>query len=201
VASTPTACCATSAVAAALLGLLNLMRFAYADPPYIGQAKRHYSRDPRCGEVDHCKLIDRLVSEYRDGWALSLSSPSLRQILPLCPEDVRVMSWVKPFCAFKPNVNPAYAWEPVIVCGGRPRTREQETVRDWESAGISLHKGIHGAKPKKFCYWLFDVLNVEPADDLDDLFPGTGVVTESFREYVARTTLVNSPLWLAGMGA
>src|SRR5690348_8239290 len=105
------------------------MRVAYADPPYIGQAKKHYSHDPRCAEVDHVELVERLNTF--DAWALSLSSPTLRIILPMCPDDVRVMAWVKPFCAFKVNVNPAYAWEPVIVRGGRKRTRQQETVRDW----------------------------------------------------------------------
>lgn len=88
------------------------MRFAYADPPYIGQAKKHYSHDPQCAEVDHAQLIAQL--ETYDGWALSLSTPSLQEILALCPKDVRIAAWVKPFCAFKVNVNPAYAWEPVI---------------------------------------------------------------------------------------
>src|SRR3954469_12856448 len=74
------------------------MRFAYADPPYVGQAKKHYNHDPNCAEVDHRELVARLVVQYPDGWALSLSSPSLRQILALCPADVRVMAWVKPFC-------------------------------------------------------------------------------------------------------
>jgi hypothetical protein len=116
------------------------MRFAYADPPYMGQAKKHYSHDPNCAEVDHAALIERL-NAY-DGWALSLSTPSLKHILPLCPDDCRVMAWVKPFCAFKVNVNPAYAWEPVIVRGGRKRTRHQETVRDWVSEVITLKRGL-----------------------------------------------------------
>ena len=170
------------------------MKFAYADPPYIGQARKHYSHDSQCAEVDHSKLIDHLVTNYPDGWALSLSSPSLQQILPLCPA-VRVMAWVKPFCAFKVNVNPAYAWEPIIISGGRLRNREQETVRDWISANITLRQGLHGAKPKEFCYWLFDVLNVQPGDDFDDLFPGTGIVAQCFREYIAQTTLINSSLF------
>lgn len=156
------------------------MRFAYADPPYIGQAKKRYSHDPNCAEVDHEALIQRLVSEYPDGWALSCSSPTLKTILPMCPDTVRVMAWMKPFCAFKANVNPAYAWEPVIVSGGRKRTRQQPTVRDWVSANITLKKGLCGAKPEGFCNWLLDVLNVEAGDTLDDLFPGTGIVTECF---------------------
>lgn len=170
------------------------MNFGYADPPYVGQAKKHYSHDSRCAEVDHTALVSQLEADYPDGWALSLSSPSLQQILAVCPPTVRVMAWVKPFCAFKVNVNPAYAWEPVIVRGGRPRTRKQVTVRDWLAENITIKKGLSGAKPKAFCYWLFDVLNIEQGDSLDDIFPGTGIVTHCLREYLAGTALVDSPL-------
>lgn len=159
------------------------MRFAYADPPYIGQARKHYAHDPACAEVDHLELVTRLCYDYPDGWALSLSSPSLAVILPLCPPDVRVMAWVKPFAAFKANVGVAYTWEPVIVRGGRRRTREQETVRDYVSVGITLQKGLCGAKPEAFCYWLLQVLNIKPEDTLDDLFPGTGVLGSCLRHY------------------
>jgi hypothetical protein len=162
------------------------VRFAYADPPYIGQAKKHYSHDPNCAEVDHKELVNRLVSDYPDGWALSLSSPSLKQILAYCPDDVRVMPWVKPFCSFKPNVNPAYAWEPVIVRGGRKRGRDLPTIRDWVSANIMLKKGLCGAKPPAFCEWLFEVLGAQPGDELDDLFPGTGIVTDVWRTKITQ---------------
>lgn len=101
-------------------------KYGYADPPYIGQAKKHYSHDPQCAEVDHKELIERLCDSY-DGWALSLSSPSLKEIMSYCPEDVRVAAWVKPFCSFKPNVNPAYAWEPVIFRGCKKRDRKEDT--------------------------------------------------------------------------
>ncbi len=159
------------------------MRFAYADPPYIGQAKKHYSHDPNCAEVDHLELVARL-NGY-DGWALSLSSPSLATILPMCPPDVRVMAWVKPFAAFKANVGVAYTWEPVIVRGGRKRTREQDTMRDYVSAGITLQKGLCGAKPEAFCYWLLQVLNLELEDTLDDLYPGTGVMGKCLAHYLS----------------
>lgn len=172
------------------------MRFAYADPPYIGQARRHYSADPHCAEVDHFDLIRRLVGEYPDGWALSLSSPSLKRVLGMCPDGVRVMAWVKPFCSFKANVNPAYAWEPLIVMGGRPRRdRKEPTVRDWLSENITLKKGLCGAKPKEFCYWLFDVLNVRHGDTLADLFPGTGVVSRCFVDYLSKEPLRSTPLF------
>lgn len=149
------------------------MRFAYADPPYVGCGHRYDEKR----EVDHPELIARLVSEYPDGWALSCHTPSLRTLLPLCPDDTRTMAWVKPFAVFKANVGVAYAWEPVLVRGGRKRTREQPTVRDWVSESITLRRGLVGAKPDAFCRWLLDVLNFQDGDTLDDLFPGTGTMT------------------------
>lgn len=159
------------------------MRFAYADPPYFGLAAKFYGHlHPDAADYDrletHQALIDRMSDEY-EGWAMSLHTPSLRQILPLCPSDVRVMAWVKPFCSFKPGVGVAYAWEPVIVRGGRKRTREQQTVRDWCAVNITLKRGFTGAKPPKFVRWLLDVLNFQPGDEIDDLFPGSGAVQDA----------------------
>lgn len=155
------------------------IRAAYCDPPYVNQARRRYD----CPEVDHEALIARL--ETYDAWALSLSSPSLKQVLPLCPDGVRVGSWVKPFCAFRPNVNPAYAWEPVIFKLGRQRTRQQLTVRDWHSANMTMERGLCGAKPESFCVWVFEVLNLQPGDEFFDLFEGSGAVTQAFQHWVA----------------
>lgn len=167
------------------------MKVAYADPPYIGQAHRY----PEKQEVDHAELIARLEAEFPDGWALSLSSPTLKYILGLCPDDVRVMAWVKPFCVFKPNVGIAYAWEPVIFRGGRKRTRQQPTVRDWVSANITLKKGLVGAKPEAFAYWLIDVFNLQPGDELVDVFPGTGIVTRCWEEFQERQNPVQTELF------
>lgn len=158
------------------------IRVAVADPPYIGCAG-FYEEDT---EVDHEELIGRLVDDYPDGWALCLHTPSLRTILPMCPDDVRVMAWVKPFAVFKPNVNPAYTWEPVIVRGGRKRTREQDTVRDWVSANITLKRGMVGVKPDEFSYWLFEVLNLRPGDKMDDIYPGTGAITKAWEKWQDR---------------
>ncbi len=155
------------------------MRVAYADPPYVGCA--HFY--PENEEVDHRALIARLCDEFPDGWALSCHTPSLRVLLPMCPEDVRVMAWVKPFAVFKPNVNPAYAWEPVLVRGGRKRTREEDTVRDWVSSPITLQRGVVGAKPETFCFWLFGVLGLRPEDELVDLYPGSGAVGRAWTRW------------------
>jgi hypothetical protein len=91
------------------------------------------------------------------------------------------MAWVKPFCIFKPNVNPAYAWEPVLVRGGRKRGRDLPTVRDWVSANITLKKGMSGVKPDAFSHWLFEVLGMQEGDEFVDLFPGSGAVTRAWQ--------------------
>ena len=170
------------------------MRFAYADPPYPGQARKHY----QCAEVDHGELIARLVRDYPDGWALSTNSTTLRDVLALCPAGVRVGAWVKPFAIFKPNVNPAYAWEPVIFTGGRKRARTEATVRDWCSANVTLRRGTSGAKPDAFCFWLFDLLGMEPGDEFHDLFLGSGAVSRAWEAWKAQQPLFSAAIISAG---
>lgn len=169
-------------------------RFAYADPPYYGLAEKFYGKmHPEAAAYDkletHAALIKRLCDEYPDGWAMSLHTPTLRDILPLCPADVRVMAWVKPFASFKPGVGVAYAWEPVIVRGGRRRDRTQHTVRDWHACNITLKRGFAGAKPEGFVLWLLEVLNVKHEDTIDDLFAGSGAVTRAINTWRAQRQL------------
>jgi len=163
------------------------MRFAYADPPYLGYAKFYANRHPDAAIWDdpetHRDLIKRLGDEYPDGWALSLTTGNLKDILPMCPASCRVGAWVKPFASFKPGVNPGYAWEPVIFHGGRKHSRTDDTVRDWVAESITLKRGLVGAKPRGFCRWVFALLNAQRGDVLDDLFPGSGAVTAAWQEW------------------
>lgn len=151
------------------------MRFAYADPPYPGMAGFYEEQE----EVNHSDLILDLYGKY-DAWALSTSSTTLQEVLALCPDGVRIAAWVKPWASFKPNVNPAYAWEPVITYGGRNRGRSVITVRDWVSVSATTGKQLVGAKPRAFAYWLFEFMGLEPDDEFTDLFPGTGAVTSAW---------------------
>jgi hypothetical protein len=154
------------------------MRLAYADPPYLGQAKRHYSNDPSgivADEVDFPALFAWLA-EY-DGWAMSASSPSLRTLLPMAPDNARVAAWVKPFASWKPSHRVQYTWEPVLFVPVRPRgSKSVPSVRDYVSANITIRKGTHGAKPEAFVRWIFDLLGATSDDTMDDLYPGTGIV-------------------------
>lgn len=99
------------------------MRLAYADPPYPGRAARYYAEHPDfAGEVDHGRLIASLAGF--DGWALSTSADALQELLPLCPEGVRVAAWHHGERPNRGARGPLNAWEPVIFFGGRPTIHE-----------------------------------------------------------------------------
>lgn len=179
--------------------MTDALRLAYADPPYLGGGALYAKHHPDALAWDdpeaHRALVGRLCEEYPDGWAMSASSPSLRTILPMCPEDTRVASWVKPFCSFKPGVPVAYAWEPVLFRGGRRRGRGEATIRDWIACPITLRRGLTGAKPRAVCRWIFDLLGAEPTDTMDDLFPGTGAVAAAWADFAGqRSPLPALPL-------
>lgn len=170
------------------------MNFAYADPPYLGccakYGHRHEAPYGCWNDLEtHRLLIRNLRDGYPDGWILSLGSNNAEDMLHLCREEigrnqVRLGAWVKPFGVYKPNVNPAFVWEPIIFRGGRKRDRTQDTVRDWHSENITLRKGLTGAKPPKFSDWLLALLGVDFAagDTIDDLFPGTHGMTLAWKE-------------------
>lgn len=148
------------------------MKFAYADPPYIGRSwalKKNKGAGYYDGPgVDHSELI-RDLAEY-DGWALSASSNSLREILPMCPDGVRVAAWCKGNAMPYKDRGPYYAWEPVIFRGGRQNINP---VLDWVKTP-NPHIGFVGSKPPDFCRWVCQLLGVTPGDEIVDLFHGSG---------------------------
>lgn len=186
------------------------MRFAYADPPYPGQAKRHYGDHPDYGgEVDHEALVARLESDYPDGWALSTSVAALADVLALCPKGgpskkrawggsvklgtgVRVCAWIRTGIPFPPS-RVMWSWEPVIVRIPNWRQRHKhdfipDTLIATQPRGF-LGNDITGQKPIAFCHWIFDLLGASGDDELDDLFPGSGAVTTAWDAWRARRTL------------
>lgn len=163
------------------------LRFAYADPPYYGLAAKFYGHlHAEAADYDkletHAALIAKLCAEY-DGWAMSLHAPVLRDILNLCPREARVMPWVKSFASFKPSAKSAqWAWEPVIVWGGRP-LEAPHCIRDWISCRMAMEKGFRGAKPRELVQWVLQVLGARKTDVIDDLFPGSGEVTREIQRW------------------
>lgn len=173
------------------------MRFGYADPPYIGQAKRLYGDHPDyAGEVNHEGLIRSLCVEFPQGWALSLSMKSLPTILPMCPSDVLVLSWVKPI-APPMGDHRHYSWEPVILRGGRRPQRHVKSHLVLSPPQFTFRETpaehVIGEKPEGFCHWLFEAAGLLPGDELVDLFPGSGAVSRSWESY--KTTGPATALW------
>jgi hypothetical protein len=165
------------------------MRFAYADPPYPGQARKRYGREPEYeGEVDHPELL-RVLEGFPDGWGLSTGAYALRQLLPLCPEGVRVCAWVKPLHPCPETYGLHNTWEPLLIYRGR---QERPGRRDWFEAGparLGVGRRLEGRKPLAFCAFLFRALGMRPGDELADLFPGSGAVGRAWAEVERRASL------------
>jgi hypothetical protein len=184
------------------------IRFAYADPPYPGKARKYYGdHGDYAGEVDHAALIERLEDEFPDGWALSTSQNALRQVLPLCPapisrgargggvrHQIRVLAWCKTSAQAGSPLGTApaalFGWEPVIIRGGRPASAGAPRPRDWLVCPIEMYTlrpkpdgHVTGAKPPAFCRWLFECAGLQPHDELVDLFPGSGAVAAEWRAW------------------
>ena len=169
------------------------MKVGYADPPYPGCASLYRDHPDYAGEVDHEALIQTLEREY-DGWVLHTHVPGLRLMERngWLPEHVRICSWVKSFAAFKRNVSVAYAWEPVIIKACRKPVVSKRTIyRDFvETADavkcpITLKRGLTGAKPESVCHWAFELAGLTLDDELHDIFPGTGAVTQAWESWKA----------------
>jgi hypothetical protein len=155
------------------------LRFVYADPPYVG-CSHLYPEHPDSAvwddPLEHVSLMHQMDVDY-DGWALSLSVPSLRLLLPDAPDGTRIGSWVKPFAAYKRNLRVAYTWEPVLWKRTAPRRDGDPVGRDHLSCPITMKKGLTGTKPAAFCHWVLMLLGYQyGVDEMLDIFPGTGVM-------------------------
>lgn len=158
------------------------MRFVYADPPYPGKAGYYPERQ----EVDHAELVEGLVAEYPDGWALSTSAVALGRVLRCCPVGVRVCSWHRSVRRTRSR-RALSEWEPLIVAGGRPL--RVDVVQDLTDALVARgrHRAYPGAvvgmKPPAFAVWMFGQLGALPGDELVDLFPGSGAIGRAWSRY------------------
>jgi hypothetical protein len=190
------------------------MRLAIADPPYLGRAAVWYADKmtksqlgknhggtanirarpadyhPLAHEWDnrdrHEELIHALIDNY-DGWALAMAHDNLRDILPMVPrlEPVRIGIWTKPQ-TMPGGARVLNVYEPVIVRipeGRRASTGAEIFPRD--SVTVSrLNNGFPGAKPPQWTRWVLDMLGYEDADEVDDLFGGSGAVANEIAQGV-----------------
>jgi hypothetical protein len=161
-------------------------KLGYGDPPYPGQAKRHYTDDPSGippAEVDSARLLQDLVMMF-DGFALSTSEPGLLIIMDDLPKGylrenkIRIAPWVKPWSHFRPFVNVQYTHEYVLFKTIRPNGA-RPSVKDHLVCNPTRQKGTHGAKPDAFCDWVLDLIGYQPGDDIIDMYPGSGAFTRA----------------------
>ena len=82
---------------------------------------------------------------------------------------IRICGWFKSFAAFKRNVSVAYAWEPVIIKAARkPAVSKRIIYRDFHEVpdcikeGITMKRGLTGAKPEKVCVGIAEITLMEP---------------------------------------
>lgn len=173
------------------------LRFGYGDPPYPGFARKLYG----CAEVDHVELVDRLVDQFPDGWALSTHADSLLEVGAIVRESilrhpVASVAIGGPFAHLRtgiwrrgsrpvPSRRARNAWEPVIIYGGRPLDLAPsdvlDDVLDFPARTGKVNQGIIGAKPPAFSEWLFRQLGAQRGDELVDVFPGSGAVSKAWR--------------------
>lgn len=161
------------------------LRLAYADPPYLGLAWRYY----RAPEVDHAALLSRLATF--DGWALSCSSGSIPELLALAVAqglEVRLAIWHRRRPPH-PTARILSAYEGLIYHPARSVVSgSRESIPD-VLLGVdarprpTLPGSIVGMKPPRFSVWLFGLLGAMPGDELEDLYPGSGLVSRAWADW------------------
>lgn len=154
-------------------------RYAYADPPYPGQAASRYGGD----EVDHRELIARL--DTFDGWALSTSAAALLDVWNLAP-DARCAAWLKTY-AVNGWSRVRWSWEPVLFVTPRKGLKPGERSTTWDglvcapSCAVGSWQEVPGqgggAKPYPFVRWVLDLVGWREGDELTDIYPGSGAVS------------------------
>jgi hypothetical protein len=172
-------------------------RLAYADPPYPGNARLYVGHPDYAGEVDHAALLSRLATY--DGWALSTSAAALPTVLAeAVAQDlpVRVAAWIRGARPHATARYPVNAWEPVLYVPVPSRTagepRRVDALQHGVAAMRTLPSRVIGTKPAAFCRWIFDLVGATVTDELDDLFPGSGIVATTWSLF-RRAALEHEP--------
>lgn len=162
------------------------VKFAFADPPYPGQAKKHYGTHPDyAGEVDHRALVEQLATY--DGWALSTAMKSFVSVAKLLPDDILTLAWIKPI-APPMGDHRHYSWEPVFLRPVRrpgPGYVKSHLILSPPMFTFRPKPDSHviGEKPEGFAHWVFENAGLVADDVMVDLFPGSGAVGRAWESW------------------
>jgi len=134
----------------------------------------------------HEKLVKNLLENY-DGWAIAMAHDNLRDYLPLIPKNVqiKIAIWHKPqnmpTAARVQNV-----YEPVLVHipKGRKAAKGQKVFPKDLVTISRINNGFAGAKPPEWTRWILDLLGYQEGDQVDDLFEGSGAVSQALNQQI-----------------
>jgi hypothetical protein len=186
------------AQANAIVQAARPIRCAYADPVYPGRSPYYlvegtpeYHPDAARWDdlAEHVALMGRLDAGHPDGWAMSTSSDAARELWHAAPPGTQLAVWSRGGPRLNLRVVPG--WEAVLYRTSTIKVPGRPQAMDWLMCGIGhtsrADRGFYGAKPPRFCRWLFALLGLggHPADELVDLFPGSGAVTRAWADYRA----------------
>ena len=180
------------------------MKFAIADPPYYGKAKRWYGKGGvgygyGKGQADnhpdaelwdkpeaHLQLLRDLESQY-EGFAIATSvyglNVYLQQVDLGWSSGYRLAIWHKPISA-PSGSRIRNAYEPVIIKVPESRRGYKSHARMDDIATINIRRnGFIGSKPKEWTWWVLDLMGANAADRIDDLFHGSGAVESAIQEW------------------
>lgn len=182
------------------------MRLAIADPPYLGRAALWYGGKGRskqgtlgraCGRgtldvefhpnaahwdnpVEHVALMTSLAATY-DGWAVAASGKTLAPLLGVADNlGARLAIW-HVTNAIPDGCRVRNTWEAVLyrIPDGRRAVGTGQRIPDLLSAPHPM-SGFVGSKPAAWTSWVLDLLGYDPTvDEVDDIFPGSGAVTNA----------------------
>lgn len=186
------------------------MKFAIADPPYYGRARRWYG-EGGCGvghgkgQADnhpeahlwdrpekHLEMLEQLKTNY-DGFAIATSvmglNVYLREIDLKQGSGYRMAIWHKSYSA-PSGSRIRNVFEPVLVYvpSDRRGYKSHARIDDLRHINPKLN-GFIGAKPKEWTLWVLDLMGATPADDVDDLFHGSGSVAQALTEWKTNANL------------
>lgn len=181
-----------------------MAKFAIADPPYFGRAKRWYG-EGGCGnghgkgQADnhpeahiwdepeaHLKMLDDLMANY-DGFAIATSVMGLNVYLQKA--DLRQGSGFRLAIWHKPTSAPSGSrlrnvYEPVLIYIPEDRRGYAKGKRIDDLRTINIKpNGFIGSKPSEWVHWVLDLMGAEKDDQIDDLFHGSGAVTKAINEW------------------
>jgi hypothetical protein len=98
----------------------------------------------------------------------------------------RFAAWVKPNGGVPSGSRIHTSWEPVLFY--IPEARRTRSSGPYVNDHLAANAGgaaFMGAKPAAWTRWVLDVLGYDPqADTVDDLFPGSGAVSNELRQGV-----------------